>query len=436
VSTEPKDLACARDPAQSGVETVKSLRNGDADRDGEVDELVQSVRAAQEARYHTGDTLAAGGMGTIHEVRDRSLTRSLALKVHHEHLAHDHEHVEMFVREARLTGQLDHPNVVPVHDLGVRDDGRLFFTMKLVEGRTLLDWVKSLRGFPSRDELLDLIDVVVKVCDALAFAHSKGVVHCDVKPANVMVGEFGQVYLMDWGIARLVAEELARPPDVEDPDRVVGTPTHMPPEQARGLPVDERADIFAVGALMYHVLTRRPPYRGDSHIQVLAQAFLCRQRHPDEILGEGVCPPTLTSIVLRAMQPERDDRWASISDLRDALVRFARGGESFEAVQHGPGEVIVREGDQGDAAFIIESGACEVLKGGTRIRVMGPGEVFGEMAILSPGARTATVKTLEESVLRRVSAAILRAELDSMKPWMGALVRTLADRFREREEEG
>lgn len=424
-----------RDPAQSGIETMPSARREDADASGETVDLLRAVRAAQKDRYHRLAERASGGMGSIHVVRDAPLARTIALKVHHDHLAARREHVEMFLREARLTGQLDHPHVVPVHDIGV-DDGRLYFAMKLVEGRTLLDWVRSFgEGFPARSELLDILDVIIKVCDALAFAHSRGVLHCDVKPANVMVGEFGQVYLMDWGVARLLEEERSRP-DEDDSDNVVGTPTHMSPEQARGARLDERSDVFAVGALLYHVLTGRPPFRGDSHVQVLAQAFLCRYPAIDEVRGEGVVPPALGRIVQRAMEKEPEARQRSVGELRDELLRFVRGGESFEAMVCEAGETVVAEGDEGDTAFIIEEGSCEVLRGGERIRVMGPGEVFGEMAILSPGVRTATVRALERSVLRKVSEAILREELASMKPWMGALVRRLADRFREREEEG
>ncbi|MCB9595781.1 MAG: protein kinase [Sandaracinaceae bacterium] len=424
-----------RDPTQSGVATMPSLRRGDEDAAGDTVDLLTAVRTAASDRYHRVEQRASGGMGSVHVVRDAPLLRTLALKVHHDHLSTRRDHVEMFLREARLTGQLDHPHVVPVHDIGVEND-RLYFTMKLVEGRTLLEWVRSFgTEFPDREELLDILDVVIKVCDALAFAHSRGVLHCDVKPANVMVGEFGQVYLMDWGVARLIDEERARPKD-EDTDNVVGTPTHMCPEQARGAPLDERADVFAVGALLYHVLTGRPPFRGDSHVQVLAQSFLCRYPHPDEVRGPGVVPTALTRIVLKAMAKDPAERHQSIIELKDDLLRFARGGESFEAVEYAAGDVVVAEGEEGDTAFIIEEGRCEVLKGEERIRVMGPGEVFGEMAILSPGLRTATVRAIERSVLRKVSETILREELASMKPWMGALVRALADRFREREEEG
>lgn len=432
-SSQPRGLA-PRDPAHSGVETLVSVREGDADGQGDTADMLNAVRAAHGDRYRRVEERAAGGMGAVFEARDAPLNRTIALKVQHGQLADRPEQVAMFLREARLTAQLDHPHVVPVHDLGVDDEERLFFTMKLVEGRTLSEWARPLTLELTRERLLDLIDVVVKVCDALAFAHARGILHCDIKPANVMVGDYGQVYLMDWGVARLLEEERALSGD--DSSRVVGTASHMSPEQARGAPLDERADVFSMGALLYHVLTGRSPYRGESYVQVLAQAFLCRFPHPDEVRGEGVIPPALSRIVLKAMARAKEDRYRSVVELRDDLVRFARGGESFEAAEYAAGDLVIAEGDEGDTAFIIEEGRCEVLKGGERIRVMGPGEVFGEMAILSPGRRTATVRAIERAVLRKVSAKILADELASMKPWMGKLVRAVAARFREREEEG
>lgn len=182
--------------------------------------LVSRLTEGLADRYGPPLAVAHGGMGVVETVQDKPLARVLARKVIHEELRDQRDVVEMFLREARITGQLDHPNVVPVHDLGVSDDGGLFFTMKLVTGRTLREWITELPadGPVERSELLDLLDVVLRVCDALAFAHSRGVLHCDIKPANVMVGEFGQVYLMDWGVARWIEEEALRVASNEDDD--------------------------------------------------------------------------------------------------------------------------------------------------------------------------------------------------------------------------
>ena len=397
--------------------------------------LLAAIRDAQRDRHRSQGVIAQGGMGSIEGVHDRLLERGVVLKRIHEELERDPKQAYMFVREARVTGQLAHPSVVPVHELGADDEGHLYYTMERVEGRTLEEWVSSLPPGPlDKSVLFDLLDVVVRVCDALRYAHNAGVLHCDVKPANVMVGEFGQVYLMDWGIARSLAEEREREPGQGE---LTGTPAWMAPEQGRNERLDERADVFAAGALIYYILTRRAPFIAEGLIQTLVNAVLCTYPHPDAVEGVGRPPPALTRIVVRAMAAKREDRYANAGELRDALVRFMRGVDAFPRVLVGTDEDVVVEGEPGSEAYVIESGILEVHRmidgKKTSIRLMGPGEVFGEMAVLSPGVRTATVTALEPSVVLRITAETLQAEVDSMKPWMGALVRTLAERFRERE---
>jgi serine/threonine-protein kinase len=400
-------------------------------------DLLAAVSDAQRGRHRREGLIAQGGMGTIEGVYDRSLDRQVALKRIHEELEVDASQVAMFVREARVTGQLQHPCVVPVHELGVDDERHLYYTMERVEGRTLEEWVDGLPRAPmDRSTLFDLLDVVVRVCDALGYAHGAGILHCDVKPANIMVGRYGQVYLMDWGIARYLKEEQAR----DEAGPTVGTAAFMAPEQARGEPLDARADVFAVGALIYYFLTRRPPFRLEGYIQSLLASCMCTFPPLDEQTELGRAPAALSRIVLRAMAKKREDRHESVGELKDALVRFMRGVDGFPRVTFQPGQDIVVEGELGGEAYVIESGRCEVHRqiDGQRksIRVMEAGDVFGEMAVLSPGARTASVTALEETTLLRIDADTLQAELDSMKPWMGALVRTLAERFRERESTG
>jgi serine/threonine protein kinase len=401
----------------------------------EIGELVRALSEAQRDRYRYEGVLATGGMGRIEAVVDRPLDRATVRKCIHDQLARSEQPARMFVREARVTGMLQHPGVVPVHDLGVDSEGYLYYTMERVEGRTLEEWLASLPPEPlDRSTLFDLLDVVVRVCDALSYAHSRGVLHCDIKPANVMVGDFGRTYLMDWGIARFIDDEERRTDGFGSPS---GTPTHMAPEQARGDRFDVRTDVFAVGGLIYQIITRRSPYSSESLIHALAGAMLARYTHPDEVpLARGT-PPALTRIVLEAMAPKREDRFSSVLELKDALVRFIRGVDVFPRITFAAGEDIVREGEPGDEAFVIERGTCEVHRNvdGHRklIRIMEAGDVFGEMAILSPGPRTATVTAIEPTTLLRITSDALQSEMDSMKPWMGALVRTLAQRFRERE---
>lgn len=409
----------------------------------DVPSVVAAVREALAERLVLAGELGAGGMARVEVVVDRALERRTVLKRIHDHLAKDPGTLRMFVREAQITGQLEHPNIVPVHELGVEGDRSLYFTMKLVEGRTLSEIVRDLPEGPiAHDTLLDLLDVVVKVCDALAFAHSRGVVHCDVKPANVMVGDFGQVYLMDWGIARRLEPGEGKASEATAAEeqaelRLIGTATHMAPEQARGAndSLDERTDVFAVGAMLYHVLTRRAPYHAETF-----WAMVVRAQNAEYDALEKVAPwapRALARIVTRAMSLEPADRHPSIAALRAELVQFVRGGGAFPMRSVAAGEHVVREGEPGEAAFIIEHGRLEVYRGeGAErrvLRVMGAGEVFGEMAILAPGPRTASVVALEASTLRVVTAETLEREVESLKPWMGAFVRTLAARFRERE---
>lgn len=389
---------------------------------------------------------ARGGMGVIERIDDRVLRRQTAVKVLRDEYRLDELAARDFVREAQITGQLEHPNIIPVYELSSTPDGRLCITMRLVEGHTLGGLIEALPAGPlGRGRLLDLIDIILRVCDALAFAHSRGVVHCDLKPGNVMVAAFGQVYLMDWGIARLTAcadDAAGRPvtcsvePGLDDPVR--GTPSCMAPEQALGRPADERTDVFGVGALLYSILCRRPPYPGRDPERAVEQAKICDWQPIDSLAPDAA--PGLVRILRKAMTLEPDDRYPSVLALQRDLVRFVRGGSDFPRVRIAAGDTIVQEGELGDAAYIIEQGRCAVLKEvegqPIKLREMGPGEVFGETAILAASARTASVVALDAMVLLKVTREVLEEEVGAMKPWMSVFIRTLAERFREREMGG
>jgi eukaryotic-like serine/threonine-protein kinase len=410
--------------------------------------MLAEVAKSPGERLDVEGRVAAGGMGAIDVAVDRALDRRLALKTLHPHLLPNDSAVKMFFREARLTALLDHPHIVPIYDIGVRDGENLYFAMKLVEGQSLAALIRTLPHGPlDVATLFEILEIVIKVCDALAFAHSRGVIHCDIKPSNVMVGEFGQVYLMDWGIARLASSEASpssartrgegRTGESATDNTIIGTPGYMSPEQARGdrVLLDARSDVFLLGALLYEVLTRRPPYRGTDRGEILTAAALASFPPPRSVVGDGVVPPELERIVLRAMARAPEDRYASVVDLREELVRFMRGGEEYPKRIFPAGSVIVREGEAGDAAYIIVSGRCEIQKelpsGNESLQSIGPGDVFGEMAILSEGPRTATVVAVEDTTVLVVTAAILEQEMGALKPWMATLLKSLAARFRD-----
>ncbi len=398
---------------------------------------------------HPLDEIATGGMAVVDLAQEQSLRRQVALKRLRPELRGRGGALRGFLREAQIMGQLDHPNVVPVHAIGSDLDG-VFFTMKFVDGQTLEELIEDL---PARaldmHELFDVIDVVIKVCDALAFAHSRGVIHCDVKPSNVMIADFGQVYLMDWGVARLVGDASDQLPFIsaggDQSTRAtghsLGTPAFMAPEQVLGDPkaLDGRTDVFAVGALLYALLARQPPYVGPTLFRVLELAESADFPPLDEALPAGSVPAALIRIVHRAMSRLPEERHPTIETLRDELGRFLRGGPEFPQINFAAGEVVMRQGETGETAYIVESGHLEVLseRGGVqkRVHVLGPGDVFGEVALLAASTRTATIRAMEVSVLREVDADALAQEVDGLKPWMGSLVRSLADRFRSLGEE-
>lgn len=413
-----------------------------------VDAILAEIRRSPADRLDIEARAASGGMGSIDVAVDRALDRRIALKTLHPHLRPSDSAVRMFLREARITGLLDHPHIVPVYDIGERDAERLYFAMKLVEGQTLGDLIRALpRGPLDTATLYGLLDVVTKVCDALAFAHSRGVLHCDIKPANVMVGEFGQVYLMDWGIARLVAAE-AMPASAPNPlatvppagsatdNSVIGTPCYMSPEQARGdrAKLDARSDIFLLGSLLYELLTRRPPYSSADRSETLSLAVSGAFPAPRKVAKDGSVPPELERIVLRAMAKSPADRYASVAALREDLVRFMRGGGDFPRKTFNAGATIIREGEPGDAAYIIVAGRCDIRKempaGTETLMSIGPGAVFGEMAIMTEGPRTATVVATERTTVLVVTPAILEQEMEALKPWVATLLKSLAARFR------
>jgi hypothetical protein len=242
------------------------------------------AHARKRSGLEVGAPLGSGGMGEVLVARDRILERELALK----RIRADEEdgdegslgamRVRRFLEEAQVTAQLGHPGVVPVHELGIDPEGRLFFTMQRVEGVTLDRAFELAREGAEGWTHVRVVEVLIRVCEAVAYAHSRNVIHRDLKPANIMVGRFGETYVMDWGLAKARAEEVAptagetspRHPRT-DPDTsawttqegsILGTPCYMPPEQAAGRTADlgPAADVYALGAILYHYLTGRRPY--------------------------------------------------------------------------------------------------------------------------------------------------------------------------------
>ena len=394
--------------------------------------------------------IARGGCGRIHLGFDHQLLRQVAMKILDVDLARSNAAVQRFFEEAQITGQLDHPNIVPVHELGVDEEGRRFFAMRMVRGRTLSDILK-LADFDdfSRRDLDRVVQILIKVCDAVGFAHNRGVVHRDLKPDNIMVGTHGQVYLMDWGIARLTAGDrdfdddtvhLARHQRAEVEGSVTGTLSYMAPEQARGemACIDARTDLYSLGAILYEVLAGVPPHNNSSFHVNLDNARKGRVMPVEDAAPDRQMPPGLVRIVTKALAPRAEERFQTAEVLKQDLERFLRGGWWFAAQHFTEGSMILTEGEEGDAAYIVTKGHCEVFQARDGkenvLMTLRPGDVFGEIAILTDQPRMASIRALTPVSCMVVTRAAFDEEL-GRNSWMGAFVKALADRFRDQGED-
>lgn len=393
-------------------------------------------------RFELRREIAAGGMGTVLDVFDHAMRRRVAIKSLHSSLASRVDEIALFVAEAHVTGRLDHPNIVPVHDLYLDPSRGAFFIMKLIEGDTLAALAReSLLADPDGRALERLLGVFVKVCEAVEFAHSRSVLHLDLKPSNVMVGSHGQVYVMDWGIAvecRRDQKGHLRP--IGSRRGVRGTIAYMPPEQLSTdlTSLDERADVYGLGAILYEILTGRPPFLPVGDYRDPARLRSHTVPPPTSLVESRLLPPGLCAIAMRALSREPDARYPSARAMQEDIEAFLRGGGWFAARSFAPGGEIVREGEVGDTAFIIVEGECEAMQGAgpnpRRLRKMHAGEIFGEMALLTAGPRTATVVALTEVSVLLVTRESLEREIKG-RGWLGALIRVLAQRFREVDAE-
>ena len=418
-----------------------------------IDTLRETVRVATETaktpttkewrpRYVDDVEVGQGGMGRIYRVRDTTLLCEVAMKMLEPDSEYDTDRIERFVEEAQITSQLDHPNIVPVHELGTDESGRVFFTMKYVRGVSLHEWLlEPSREIGSSERLADGLEILMKVCDAVSFAHARGVIHRDLKPANIMIGEFGEVYVMDWGLALIRGDVIQTTRDREQNARIerrIGTPAYMAPEAASGraMECDERTDVFGLGAVLYQIVTGMTPFERDPH-QAVQSAKTGTYRPPERFLAGVSISKRILRILERALAKSPDDRYPSAAELKADVRAFLRGGFYLPRQGFPPGAKIVREGESGHLAYVIQSGTCEAYKtidGERRVlRRMGPGDAFGEMAILCDVPRTATVEAIDY-----VSAFVVdRASLEEglgQGTWVGSLVRALAQRFRELDE--
>ncbi len=270
-------------------------------------------------RYELGDTLGYGGMSEVHHGHDTRLGREVAVKILRADLARDPMFQERFRREAQNAAALNHPAIVAVYDTGEAETeyGPLpYIVMEYVEGRTLRDIVKTEGPMPQKRAM----EVMADVCAALDFSHRHGIVHRDVKPANVMITRTGAVKVMDFGIARAVHDGQAA---MTQTAAVIGTAQYLSPEQARGETVDARSDVYSAGCVLYELVTGEPPFTGDSPVAVAYQHVREAPRAPSET--NPSVSPELDAVVLKALAKSTSERYQSAAEMRSDLVRTLSG---------------------------------------------------------------------------------------------------------------
>jgi serine/threonine protein kinase len=294
------------------------------------DDLVMPDAFTEATRYDIGAVLGKGGMGEVRLCTDRRIGRQVAMKVMRSDARIRPETRAQFLREARVQGQTEHPSIVPVYDVGVDDAGALFFTMRRVEGKTLEE---VLRGLRNKTESVErefsrhkLLTAFGSACLAVHFAHTRGIFHCDLKPANVMLGAFGELYVLDWGIATRGGARESAPRVADEEQRFVsGTPGYMAPEQIRGETLDARCDVYALGVLLYEILTLEPVHTGKSSRE-LRQATLDEKiERPSVRAPDRDVPPELDVICAKATARARAHRYASARELYDDLMGYLEG---------------------------------------------------------------------------------------------------------------
>lgn len=333
-------------------------------------------------RYQVEGEIGRGGMGLVLRAIDRDLHREVAVKYLLDN--HDEGKKARFIEEAQITGQLEHPNIVPVHEVGLDAQQRLYFTMKMVNGRSIAAVVKALREDSKHAEqqysLGRLLTAFVNVCNALAYAHVRGVVHRDLKPANVMLGDFGEVYVMDWGLAKVldhgvpvmkpaseraagsrqestgaepagkhtsqtntVTTDRMEDSDLTQDGAVLGTPAYMPPEQAEGRlhDIGPRSDVYSLGAILYEVLTLQPPISTKGGVQAMLKRVTEGEIVPPESVAGRRVPRELAAIAMKALATDPENRYPSAAALRQD-VELYQEGRSVSAKDDSKWEMMVK----------------------------------------------------------------------------------------------
>jgi len=280
-----------------------------------------------EKRYSDDNELDQGGMKVISRVYDKITDRTLVKAK--SKFPEDKDHTELFLREARITASLQHPNIVPIHDIGFDDDNSPYFIMKMIDGKSFQDYLEF------ENNLTTKLSAFLKICDGIDFAHSEGVVHLDLKPANIKVGEHGEVIIFDWGLAKVIyedcKEELLKKDSLDFCNLQLtlygrGTPGYMAPEQFKnGAPLTRQSDIFSLGAILYFILTGKAPYEGENYEEIKKKTLQGNLRPPSLAKPDLDIPLGLEAICMKALQNEPSERYQTVEEMIKEVSAYMNG---------------------------------------------------------------------------------------------------------------
>ena len=280
--------------------------------------------------YATLEKFAEGGQATISVARDKNLKRIVAVKSLKKNLMNQDNVEESFITEAKVTAQLDHPAIIPIYGLNNDSDDGIHLVMKLVNGKTLREYLrnvilnyrmKGIRSFDEEAALGKRLEIFLHVCDAIAYAHHRNIMHRDLKPENIMLGEYMEVYVMDWGIARKIRTPENSPPLPHD---VSGTPRYFSPEALCGEQCDERSDIFTLGLILQEIVTLQFAVRGESDEQLMHR-IVNNELEPVEHLFHRKIDSNLKAVIRKACAYEPAERYASVTELSEDIRRYMNG---------------------------------------------------------------------------------------------------------------
>ncbi|HEX2573459.1 MAG TPA: WD40 repeat domain-containing serine/threonine protein kinase [Polyangia bacterium] len=414
LATEDTMAGAAAGVALGGAATAPGSRHALAPRSGPA--RTEHLRPLERSSYHTEREIGRGGMGRVIVAVDQRFGRRVALKEMLPAMSHDAALEQRFLEEALITGALEHRSIVPVYDIGQGGDGVPYYTMRLVEGRSLREVLRETASLPER---LALIPRLTDIAEALAHAHSQGVIHRDIKPDNIVLGAHGDTFLIDWGIARvrgradLRGQELAArigrlraPGDTGTlVGQIIGTPAYMSPEQAAGGELDERSDVYSLGVLLYEVCTGIPAYGGTSSALVLDSVL---GGPPPPLLAlEPHAPADLAAVIGKAMARLPEERYASAQELAGDLRRYV-SGQRVTAYRYSLGQRgarFVRRQWQAVAAVAAVLCACVVVTGWGMSRLVAARDTALAAAERAEQGRLAA---LDRLALERAEAALVR----------------------------